>query len=148
MDYNSKYNKNLEETGKTAASRYSNKDYNYLEENTASLKAIIEFAAAKKIRVILFTPPAYKTYIKNLNAEQLQQPAIVAGQLCAAHPNTFYFNLLNDQAFLPTDYYDADHVNETGAKKLSLKLDSLIGTCGNKTIAAAEANKEAITTLK
>lgn len=135
MDYNSKNNKNLEETGKTAAQRYSGNDYGYLAENTASLKSIIEFAAAKKIKVILFPPPAYKSYIKNLNKVQLQQPMVLARQLCNTYPNTIYFNLLNDETFLPTDYYDADHVNEIGAKKLSLKLDSLISTAGNNKIA-------------
>lgn len=31
-------------------------------------------------------------------------------------------NLMEDSTFISSDYFDADHLCETGAKKLSLKL--------------------------
>jgi hypothetical protein len=37
-----------------------------------------------------------------------------------------YLNLLTDKAFDEKDFYDADHLNEIGAKKFTLKIDSLI----------------------
>ncbi|GHT47352.1 hypothetical protein AGMMS49965_25360 [Bacteroidia bacterium] len=35
-------------------------------------------------------------------------------------------NLMNDSTFVSADYYDADHLNEAGAKKLSMKLANYI----------------------
>ena len=40
--------------------------------------------------------------------------------------DSIYYNFLTDKSFIAEDYYDADHLNEIGAKKLTLKIDSII----------------------
>jgi hypothetical protein len=42
------------------------------------------------------------------------------------HDNCYYVNLFEDTTFLASDFYDADHLNELGAKKLSLLLNKKI----------------------
>jgi hypothetical protein len=39
-----------------------------------------------------------------------------------------YYNFLNDPSFQAEDFYDADHLDEKGAKKFTLLLDSVIKT--------------------
>ena len=40
--------------------------------------------------------------------------------------NVTYQNFLLDSSFSAIDFYDADHLDEIGAKKLTSKIDSLI----------------------
>ena len=40
--------------------------------------------------------------------------------------NTTYVDFLLDTSFVKADFYDADHLNDKGAKKLTIKLESLI----------------------
>ncbi len=64
--------KDLNVTGETAAARHTIPiKSSYLNENTESLKDIISECRLKGIRVILYTPPAWITYRKNLNQKQL-----------------------------------------------------------------------------
>jgi hypothetical protein len=123
-DYTFKNKKDLLVTGKTAAQKH--KVSNYLAENTESLKQLIYFAKAKNIKVILFTPPAYKTYVQNLGINQLNETINVATNLAKLYNHVVYFNFINDTDFIADDYFDADHLNEAGAKKLTIKIDSAI----------------------
>jgi hypothetical protein len=124
--YSSKIKNDLIETGKSAALRHSSKDDRYFNENLEILKSILAFAKAKNIEVFLFTAPAYKTYIKNLDSTQLNRTINAAIQIAGSNQNVTYFNLLKDPSFDKADFFDADHLNEIGTKKLTLKLDSLI----------------------
>ena len=127
FDYNNSKNKNdLNASGKNAAERHTAKDDQYFKENVNSLKLIIEFAREKKIKVLLFTFPAYKSYVQNLEKKQLNRTINTVTNLADSCQNTIYVNMLNDKSFNEEDYFDADHLNEIGAKKLTLKIDSII----------------------
>lgn len=125
-NYNSKHKLDLESTGKSAAKRHLSLNSNNFSENIQSLKAIIEFARINKIRVLLYTPPAYKTYINNLDTVQLNNTLVAVKKIADVYSNVVYYDLLNDSSFVAADYFDADHLNEIGAKKLTLKIDSLL----------------------
>lgn len=131
--YNSKQNRNLIESGEIAAERHSvdlKKNRNTFLKNIDTVNKLIDFAHKRKLKVIFVTCPAYSTYRKNLNSVQLQKTISTIKRLCSNQKNTFYFNLLNDKDFVATDFYDADHFNEIGAKKFTLKLASLISKVG------------------
>lgn len=125
-DYNSWKQEDLVATGISAAKRHTHTDKLMLARNLEVLKNIIDFARQRNIRVVFFTPPAYKSYTANLQKEQLDQMTSEAAQLAGENRNVTYFNLMNDPSFTANDYFDADHMNEIGAKKLTLKMDSLI----------------------
>jgi len=124
--YSSKHNRDLVSTGKTSAARHTIKPIRVLRDNVGYIKSIIDFAKARNIKVILFTAPAYKTYTENLNPAQLNVTVNALTKISRSYDNVSYFNLLNDPVFTKGDFYDADHLNEIGAKKLSTKIDSLI----------------------
>lgn len=124
--YSAKTKNDLTETGKQAALRHTSKDDRNFNENLQNLKTMIEFAEKNHISVFFLTAPAYKTYTDRLNQVQLTRTITAARQLAATYKNVKYFNLLEDHSFTKSDFFDADHLNEIGAKKFTHKTDSLI----------------------
>ena len=119
-------NKDLVETGKTAALRHTTKDFSKLNETIKILEEIIDWASQNNTEIIFYTTPAYTTYVSNLNADQLELTRKTITNLVENNTNCSYFNLLEDPDFFASDFSDADHLNQEGAKKLSKKLDELI----------------------
>ena len=127
--YNSKDSKDLIETGKTASKRHTKELENNqttFSKNIQTINSIIEFANSRNIKIIFITCPAYSSYRENLNPIQLDNSVNIIKRLSAKNTNTDYYNFLTDKTFIADDYYDADHLNEIGAKKLTLKIDSII----------------------
>lgn len=129
-NYNSKDSQDLKETGKTAAKRHTVDiiDKITFYNNIQTIQSIIKFSKKQSVKLIFVTCPAYSTYRENLNYSQLNNTRSIIKQLSASNKNVYYYNLLTDTAFVSTDYYDADHLNNIGAKKLTLKIDSIINT--------------------
>ena len=128
-NYNSKKSKDLIETGVIAAKRHTiniEKNKIIFSKNIETINSIIDFAKKRNIKLIFFTNPAYSTYRENLNLYQLDNTINAIKHISKENINVYYFNLLNDTTFISIDYYDADHLNEIGAKKLTLKIDSII----------------------
>ena len=126
-NYNSKFSRDLVLTGKLAAKRHYIKDKKEFTRLLNALKSILDFAKAKNIKVILFTAPSYKTYVQQLDSAQLNLSIKTVTELTDSYKdNTIYRNFLTDPSFSAEDYYDADHLNEIGAKKFSIKIDSLL----------------------
>lgn len=124
--YNSKFNHDLFKTGKTAAKSHRAKNNNLFNYNIGVLKQIIQFAKSNKTRIIFVTSPVYKSYVENLDKNQLNNSINVAFKFSRIFPNVTYINFMTDKTFNKEDFFDADHLNEIGAKKWSLKIDSLI----------------------
>jgi hypothetical protein len=126
LDYSSKDHNDLIESGRKAAIRHSNSRNVYFSENLESLKEIIEFTKKRGIKILFFTPPSYTSYVENLDKSRINQIVGTITRLDDANDNIYYQNFLYDQSFIADDYFDADHLNEIGARKLSQKLDSLL----------------------
>lgn len=128
-NYNSKDSKDLIETGKTASKRHSielENNQTTFSKNIQTINSIIEFANSHNLKIIFITCPAYSSYRENLNPIQLDNSVNIIKKLSAENKNTAYYNFFTDKTFIANDYYDADHLNEIGAKKLTLKIDSII----------------------
>lgn len=121
----------LIKSGKTAASRHTKKDLSYLQNSINILNEIINFASKNNIKIIFYTSPAYKTYVSNLNENQLNLTINKITELADNNINCTYINLLDDTRFSSDDFRDADHLNPNGAKKLTLILDKLISVKQN-----------------
>lgn len=127
-DYLSRKKKDLLKTGKLAAKRHFVIKEGYFNENVKVLRSIIEYANKNNVKVLLYTSPAYKTYVQNLNPEQLNSTINMLYTISKKYDNVFYINLLNNGSFKAGDFYDADHLDDLGAKKLTYKIDSLLLT--------------------
>jgi len=124
-NYNSKFNRDLDSSGRETAKVHKVKNFKDFPIEKRSLEQIIASCAKNKIRVILFTPPAYFTYTSGIDPAQLRITIHTCDSLAAACKNVYYYNLLNDPSFTAVDFFDADHLNEKGARKLSLMIDSM-----------------------
>lgn len=127
--YKSKDSKDLIETGKTASKRHTielEKNQPIFSKNIQTINSMIEFANSRDIKIIFITCPAYSSYRENLNPIQLDNSVNIIKKLSEQNINSVYYNFLTDKTFIANDYYDADHLNEIGAKKLTFKIDSII----------------------
>ena len=126
MEFHSKLGVDFLESGKAAAERHSGNGENHLVENSKMLREIIEMANRKGVKVLLYTPPAYHTYVDNLDSAQLNATIDYVKGLPTIYQNTSYINLLSDKDFIKEDFYDADHLNKFGAMKLTKILEEAI----------------------
>lgn len=101
-------------------------DFRNFEQQRAALEKIISFCHDNGIKVILFIPPGYSAYSSQVDSVQLGVTLNTCRDFTRLYNNAYFFNLLKDTLFTEDDYFDADHLNEIGAKKLSLKLDSIL----------------------
>ena len=129
--FNSGLSKDLIETGKTTALLHR-LDLNIenvqiaTKENEMLLKQFMEWSASENIKVILLTPPVYITYRNNLHLGQLNLTINTANAIASKYDNCKYYNLIDDSNFTSVDFYDANHLSEKGAKKLSKIVSSII----------------------
>ncbi len=111
--------KNIERTGEIVAKKHTIKDESYFEANQHSFEEIAAWAKENSIEVIIVTLPGYESYFKNLEKIQIDRTIQVGNNLEKSFPNVRYINFLKDKRFNKNDFYDADHLNEIGAKKFS-----------------------------
>ena len=111
--------KDLIETGKSAAERHTKEDKSYFTESVDIINEMISYAEKNDINMLFYTSPAYETYWNNLDSAQLYETINTIEEICNNHQNTRYINLLSSSSFVATDFWDADHLNKNGAKKLT-----------------------------
>lgn len=129
--YQSIHARDLIETGKSAAllnkiNIYDQKHIANHQEILLKLNEIIQWCNNHGVNVLLYTPPAYETYRINSNANQLNITLALVQQLIKENKNCYHINLLNDPLFKAEDFYDANHLSELGAKKMSIKINSYL----------------------
>jgi hypothetical protein len=112
--------------GKNTALRHTARDYKYFPENIKVLYELIELCKRHNVKVLIITPPAYKTYRENLYHDQMNKTIATAVEIANKYQNCRYFNMLDNDEFLAKDFFDVDHLNETGAKKLSCIINGII----------------------
>ena len=122
------------DAGPIAAQRHTKADTTYVADNVQRLEAIIQDCQRKNIHVILLTTPTYHTYYDALNEEQLLQMITTCAFLEQQYSNVTYLNWLKNPHFTEDDFFDADHLNEYGAQKLTQMLDCYIVDTLSKTI--------------
>lgn len=105
---------------------WSTNELKVFEANTSLLHSIISWSKNKNVKVILYTPPAFETYRKYVNDDQLSITIETAKRIANQYDNCSYYNFFENIEYTAKDYYDADHLNEIGAKKLSLMINEKI----------------------
>ncbi|MDC0009398.1 hypothetical protein OAE03_02430, partial [Winogradskyella sp.] len=116
----------LDNAGRIAAKRHTISSWHLLHKNSEVFKKIIEHCNQRHIKVLVVTPPAYKSYVNNLNTNQVDKMVETGIYLGEKYENCSYHNFMTRLNLIHSDFYDADHLNSTGAKKFSLILNSLI----------------------
>lgn len=113
-------------SGEKAAIRHTQSDFSSFGNQVDILKIFLNYTMHKNIKVILYTTPAYSSYVDNLDPNQIDLTIRTAKELAERYENCSYHNLLSHSNFVSSDFRDADHLNKKGAKKLSLLINQLI----------------------
>ena len=125
--YKAEESKDLIALGKETAERHTRGMYpNLVKGNEDLINTLIDFCKQRNIHVFLITTPTYRTYRENLNTEYLNTTITVGNNIAQRHENCTYINLHEDASFVAEDFYDGDHLNNIGAKKLSLKVNKIL----------------------
>lgn len=122
------------ETGKTACKWHTIKklDDDVQKINEEYIIDICSICKSKNVKVILLTTPTYHTYYELLDSIQLSKTIDFCRKTEESFDNVSYINLLKDNRFTDDDFYDADHLDEFGAKKLTLILNETIEIICNR----------------
>jgi hypothetical protein len=98
----------------------------FITKNIQLLNEIIAIMQVKNVKIIFYTSPGFYTYTNYLNPHQLNTTIDIIKKIILLKKNISYYNFLTDTTFTEEDFWDGNHLNEIGAKKLTLKLDSII----------------------
>lgn len=112
---------NWEMTGEVAAQRHTYEllDSDAVATNVNYLNKILEICKKKNVEVVLLTTPTWKTYRTHLSERQLALMTGICEKLASENSNVRYVNLLADGRFSAADFFDADHLCDKGAAKLT-----------------------------
>ena len=123
----------VREHGESTAKAYTVDDLSVLySENLMHIKSIIDITRSKNAKVIFLTIPCYISYLDNINPVQLDLIHQTMGNL-KNDTDVFYYDLLEDaRAYDLEDFGNGDHLSYLGAKKVTMKLDSIIGEIETK----------------
>jgi hypothetical protein len=118
----------LEGSGREAAKRHTRTSSASIERSKAELARIVEMATARRVHVLLYTPPAWSSYRASVDSAQLASVVATCNSYVRSDTLVRYRNLFADERFIEADYSDADHLSPSGAEKMSRILAADLAT--------------------
>ena len=103
-------------------------DSTTLVHNYECVDNIAKKCREKGVKLILFTTPCWHTYTENVDKEQLKSSVEFAQYFANNYDNVYYLDMFIDDRFVADDFYDAYHLSDVGAKKLTLILNDYLKT--------------------
>lgn len=125
-------NKNEDwDNGKSSAMRHNKinkktRHLNLINKNTEHVKDIVKKCAARNVDVLLITTPTLKSYRENLDNYYLQKKNNFCNFFVKSFNNVSFIDFSDDNRFSDEDFFDASHLNEIGAKKLTKLVNAKI----------------------
>ncbi len=93
----------------------------YRKINTIWLERICRLCHEHNLQICLVTTPLYIDYRNHMNKQQMSEVIQIA-ELMGEKYGAIYFNYMDDKRFDYKDFFDADHLIDSGAKRFSLIL--------------------------
>lgn len=127
INYDKNPDINLDVSGKNTSKKHTinlekTETKEIIQLNKKLLHHINDWCLTNDIELLLFTPPAYKSYRTHLDKKQLELTYQFIDEIC--HENCNYINLIDHIEFKVEDFYDSDHLSHKGAKKLSRLINN------------------------
>ncbi len=94
----------LIEKGREAAERHTKESDDLLASNLDELKNILSLAEQNNWNILFVTPPAFHTYRKHLNQNQLNTTIDTISNLSLLFENVKYYNLIDSPKFIKEDF--------------------------------------------
>jgi hypothetical protein len=97
-----------------------------ISKNLERIKKMIKICDSKKIKVVLINMPVTREYLGYLNVDEVAEIVNQSMLLDRENSHVKNLNLIDDVRFELNDFHDADHLNDSGAKKCSLIINEFI----------------------
>ena len=98
--------------------------FNLIDKNRMYLNEIIKRCTERNIKVLLISPPTFKTYFVELDPNYLKIKNEFCRSFVSNANNVAFADFSNDNRFVDEDYFDANHLNEIGAKKFTAIINN------------------------
>tara|TARA_R110002072_G_C7967790_1_gene534441 strand:- start:3018 stop:3926 length:909 start_codon:yes stop_codon:yes gene_type:complete len=131
-NYNWQNSNDLEGTGRITAKQHDfiayglNEQSKGIEYNTGILESIIEWCNERNINLLLYTPPVYESYRRGVDSSREEIAFDILHDLALKYDNCTYESFYDDTNFMEKDFFDADHLSDLGAEKLSKMMDERV----------------------
>lgn len=123
----------IKEQAIEAYNRHISDTVPHFDDNIKILDKLLKEANDKGIQVIMITSPNYKFYADTVSkSDRYIKMQNALNALDKKYNQAIYINSMFDKRFIDSDFYDGDHLNEQGAKKYSIFLDSVVNNITKK----------------
>lgn len=92
----------------------------------AQLDSICQWCTTHNVRLLILTTPTSPSFRNHCSKTQVQEWHRRLNEVLSRHPQVEYHNFWADTTFHTPDFYDADHLNMTGAHKLTQKIKEIL----------------------
>lgn len=116
--YSSTNNKDLERTSKIVTKRHEDGLTDF-KLNLERVQDMIKICKNRGVQVHIISMPVSENYYSKIDAQKWSKIAGACVSLTKKNENVKYYNWFKDSRFLSEDFYDANHLNDKGAKKCS-----------------------------
>ena len=121
-----KRDRNLEKSGLVAAKRHTVSDFKRQSDSRSIIESMINLCESRNISVMLLMPPAHQSYRDNLNKQQLELTYSIVDSILQKHENIIFIDEFANPIYQDDDFFDADHLNDRGAVKLTKRIDNFL----------------------
>ena len=111
-----------QDNGPQRATENTYTDHHSLALNTNFLDSIAGYCDKRKVNLLLVTTPTSPSFRANCAERQVAVSDSVLQQVMKRHPSIRHLDYWADSDFKNADFYDADHLNQLGAAKLTKKV--------------------------
>ena len=109
---------------KTTPNQKENPDI--FNHNTAYFYSMLDFLKDHQIQTIICSLPLYKTYRDQLNPNIVRRRDSIIEVIKINYPDVLFLNVENDPDFKVEDFNNANHLDLSGAKIFSEKLNEIL----------------------
>ena len=95
-------------------------------KNKEILSSIFQYCKERSIKVLFVSTPLSSEYLRHRDSTQILRNNSVLNELLQKHQEVTYLNFENDSRFNAENFYDADHLSDCGAIKLTHILNNYI----------------------
>lgn len=89
---------------------------------TSMLDSICNWCERREVRLVLVTTPTWRSFRSHCSGRQVWVADSTLSKVLKRHPSVRYYDYWADPSFDINDFYDSDHLNMRGARKLTAKL--------------------------
>lgn len=114
------------DNGEARARNNTYTDHRAVKANIGFLRSIFSWCRSRRVRVLLISTPLTTTFRQHESAAQVALNRHVLQQLLRQYPEVEYYDFEAAPRFTDPDFFDADHLSDHGAARLSLILRRII----------------------